>query len=773
MLSRMVFVAGNNLKNCSPIGACLVQAPRSFHQSSQKLAPLPPMPETSGKVRYGLVPEEFFTLLYPKTGVTGPYMFLGGLSLFLLSKEYYIINHETVAGLSILAVIVYIIKKYGADVAAFADKINEDKIAWIEKVKNHSIDFHSSCIEDEKKEQWRATGMHMLFDAKRNNVAMLLDINHRERLQMVTNEVKKRLDYQVALKNMKHRLEREHMINWVEKNVEKESIAKCIADLKILAKNSRATAAVGYSPEPTPQGSAMSRPSAKSIYMQRKEYAESLSRQEHFQYRVEHLFTCVLDGREVSSIEDCVMRLKNMDSKGKVWAQDMIIQVKANQLQLCDIETKEVLESVHLDSIRKTKVALDSCVYDSILIISVQEPNQRHPRAFLFQCEEDGAQEVASNLERAMQQGDMSLPTKEPQMDIRSHLESIIGQGYPGSVKRPIQQSPPPPEYPAPQLNSHEDYDDRMPFPRDELPSRPVQREHTPPPVNDVDRDSEIFNHVAADIETFTYKIISALPKDDGSNKKKKKNPSPKPVPNIPPVDEFVSCLQKIKYGFNLLGKLEGHLNNPPVSDIVHSLFSSVVFLKSHYAPGIPSSVLCPLLTEKALQLLAHVVTPEEGKLWSSLGDSWNIPRSKWPNGDQIPSYYPEFYDGWQPVVSQSPGVNRQLSRANSERFPPTNPRPKPPEQDNRPRSSSPPMRFVSILISLTTFSFTLNRSADPSLYMRVIYEFMARNSQELSVMKGDLVEVIDKSGQWWKVKNSRNEDGYVPQNVLEPANEQ
>jgi len=33
--------------------------------------------------------------------------------------------------------------------------------------------------------------------------------------------------------------------------------------------------------------------------------------------------------------------------------------------------------------------------------------------------------------------------------------------------------------------------------------------------------------------------------------------------------------------------------------------------------------------------------------------------------------------------------------------------------------------------------------------------------------------KVIDKSGQWWKVKNRGNEEGYVPQNVLEPVNGQ
>ncbi|XP_043102390.1 epidermal growth factor receptor kinase substrate 8-like protein 3b [Puntigrus tetrazona] len=524
----------------------------------------------------------------------------------------------------------------------------------------------------------------------------------------------------------------------------------------------------GFSPEPPSQETAMSRPSAKSIYMQRKEYSGSISRQQdNFQYRVEHLFTCVLDGREVSSIDDCVNRLKNMDSKGKVWGQDMIIQVQANQLQLCDIETKEALESVHLSSISATRAVLDSCVYDSLLIISVQDPSQRAPQAFLFQCEEIGAQEVVNDLEKVIQNGgDVTPPPfKEPQIDIRSHLESIIGQGYPGSMKRPapIQPNPPPPEFPPPQYN-YEDYDDRrlsptMPFLRDEAPFRPMQyeQEQAPPAFSDVERDSEIFNHVAADIETFVYKIDLALPKNDGSKKQKKKNAT-KMVVRPPPVEEYISCLQKIKYGFNLLGKLDGHLKNPPASDFVHSLFSSLAFAVNLYPPNIPPTVLSPLLTEKSLQLLGRTVEPNEDALWSSLGDAWSIPRSKWPNGDQIPPYYPEFYDGWQPLPpgpSQSPLASRQLSRSNSERVPSGNVMQRPPEQDVRPWSA-PPIR-----------------SAEPPIYMRVIYDFMARNSQELSVMKGDMVQVTDKSGQWWKVKNSRNEEGYVPQNVLEPADGQ
>lgn len=175
-----------------------------------------------------------------------------GLLLYMLSKEIYVINHETIAAASIGAVIIYGVKKFGPGVAAFADKLNDEKVAKAQEVKELAVSSLGQAIEDEKKEQWRVEGRQMLFDAKRNNVAMLLETNYRERLHMVTNEVKKRLDYQVELQNLQQRMEQEHMVNWVEQNVvksitpqqEKESIAKCISDLKVLAKATQARAAV-------------------------------------------------------------------------------------------------------------------------------------------------------------------------------------------------------------------------------------------------------------------------------------------------------------------------------------------------------------------------------------------------------------------------------------------------------------------------------------------------------------------------------------------------
>ncbi|XP_072537848.1 epidermal growth factor receptor kinase substrate 8-like protein 3b isoform X2 [Salminus brasiliensis] len=523
----------------------------------------------------------------------------------------------------------------------------------------------------------------------------------------------------------------------------------------------------------------MSRPSAKSVYMQRKEYSESMNKQpDTFQYRVEHLFTCELDRRELNSIDDCVAKLKSLESRGKVWGQDMILQVRGSSLQLCDIETKEVLESINLDSIKQTKAILDSCTYDSLLTVMVQENERGAPNIFLFQCEETGAEEVRGDLDRAIEhRGGPGFQPNEPLFDIRTNLENIIGQGYSGGFRRPglspISPASPPPEYPPPQLNTYQQYEDSVSVNRDEVryspemhepPNRSVQPSplpppppsSSPPPYSDIERNSEIFNHVVGDIEIFLDKVEAALAQEGRGKKKKKKDKNQRRYgENFPSIQEYIGCLQKFKYAFNLLAKLNGHLQDPGAPDYVHILFTSLVFLVTKFPPEVPQSVLSPFLTEAALQLLSQVVTPEEEALWSSFGDTWHVPRSKWPNGEKMAPYVPVFYDGWEPPMPTPPqytSVNQPPSRSGSQRFPDRNGPQQPPPQDNQPFGAPP------------------TRSDGPPLYMRVIYDFTARNRQELSVLKGEVVQVVDKSRQWWIVRNNREEEGHVPQNVLEPV---
>uniref|UniRef100_A0A8C4RSL9 EPS8 signaling adaptor L3b n=2 Tax=Erpetoichthys calabaricus TaxID=27687 RepID=A0A8C4RSL9_ERPCA len=125
--------------------------------------------------------------------------------------------------------------------------------------------------------------------------------------------------------------------------------------------------------------------------VQRKEYAEEVNKQvRNVEYRVEHLFSCELDQKDLKTVDDCISRLKLLDARGRVWGQEMILQVKNGSLQLMDIEAKEELESFSLSSILDCQAVINSCVYSSILSVTVQEKSKRRRSVLLFQCDEFG-----------------------------------------------------------------------------------------------------------------------------------------------------------------------------------------------------------------------------------------------------------------------------------------------------------------------------------------------------------------------------------------------
>ncbi|XP_066265123.1 ATP synthase F(0) complex subunit B1, mitochondrial-like [Branchiostoma lanceolatum] len=225
---------------------CVVAPSRLFHCSGQHGRPIEPLPEEGGKVRMGVFPEEWFQFFYKKTGVTGPYVFGTGLLATLMSKEYIIVNNEFIAGGIFVGFVVYCVRNYGPTVATYADKLRQERVDFIDNKKGRFMGDCENAIETEKKEQWRAEGVDYLFEAKKANVAMQLETAYRERVHEVSNAVKRRLDYQLDVENTQRRMAQEHMADWVVNNVvtsitpqqEKEAIAKCIEDLKRMAKAS-------------------------------------------------------------------------------------------------------------------------------------------------------------------------------------------------------------------------------------------------------------------------------------------------------------------------------------------------------------------------------------------------------------------------------------------------------------------------------------------------------------------------------------------------------
>jgi len=67
-------------------------------------------PIEKAPVRLGIFPEEWFAAMYPKTGVTGPYMALVGVGTFLCSKEFFVMEHDFYVGIGLAVVLSYVVK---------------------------------------------------------------------------------------------------------------------------------------------------------------------------------------------------------------------------------------------------------------------------------------------------------------------------------------------------------------------------------------------------------------------------------------------------------------------------------------------------------------------------------------------------------------------------------------------------------------------------------------------------------------------------------------
>ncbi|XP_036894722.1 epidermal growth factor receptor kinase substrate 8-like protein 3 [Sturnira hondurensis] len=474
----------------------------------------------------------------------------------------------------------------------------------------------------------------------------------------------------------------------------------------------------------------MSRPSSKAIYIQRKEYLNNLSSEPtYLQHRVEHLMTCKLGTQGIRDPKDAVKKLQEVDAQGRVWSQNLFLQVRDGWLRLLDIETKEELDSYRLDSIQAVDVAPSSFSYDNILAVTVGELGLPGSSTLLFQCQEVGAQQLRTSLQKALEEEQEGRPP------LRAlHQGQDRWQRAPQERPLPREQAPTleqglPPQKPHWMAREH----NTQPSPRllsrhsstrepSAIPLPPPRRPASP---QDPMRDQEVLNHILADIELFMEQLKEAQANPTLKTKNKLGKKKDKYKEGVTQA-QYIDCFQKFKYSFNLLGRLATYLQDPSPDHLLHLLFNTLnSVLTKCPEPGLAEQVTWPLLTPEAVNLLQLYLSPPESNLWKSLGVAWTTSRDNW-TGKEPPPYQPTFYDGWQ--------IPEPFSQAPSE------------YQDS------------------TSF-----QPAEQAPRMQVMHEFEARNPKELTVAQGEVVEVLDSSKQWWLVKNKTGERGYIPNNVLEP----
>ncbi|RXG53878.1 ATP synthase subunit b, mitochondrial [Armadillidium vulgare] len=142
-----------------------------------------------GKVRIGFIPEEWFQFFYPKTGVTGPYVFGTSVLAYLFSKEIWVVEHEFVTGLSLGIFAVFCIKKFGPKLAEFLDKELDKQEKMLTDFRTDSISEIQNKIDYENTAQFELNGQTMLYEAKRENIGLQLEAAYRQRLVQIHSEV--------------------------------------------------------------------------------------------------------------------------------------------------------------------------------------------------------------------------------------------------------------------------------------------------------------------------------------------------------------------------------------------------------------------------------------------------------------------------------------------------------------------------------------------------------------------------------------------------------
>ncbi|KAK1906236.1 Epidermal growth factor receptor kinase substrate 8-like protein 2 [Dissostichus eleginoides] len=541
----------------------------------------------------------------------------------------------------------------------------------------------------------------------------------------------------------------------------------------------------------------------------------------------QHLSSFIVDRKDgLLSVEDGVRRLRLLEAKGKVWTQEMILQVEERSVRLLDLDTQKDLEyfpvsSLHKDleyfpvsSLLQVQAVMNSCSFDSLLALVVRETGQSKPDLHLFQCDHIKANLIQADIESAVTDAKGGKERRRPEA-LRMILKSD------GVI-------PPPPANPAPEPPSSTNQVDvksraaawsAWTNEQQDCEKQPHLRggdEGGDTSAARVDRDVQILNHILDDVEFFVMKLQKSTEAFKGVLTLRSKPPSE---------EEFVDCLQKFKQAFNQLGKLRDHIQNPSAEDLLHFLFSPLrMVVQSAGGSDLPRSVLVPLLSREAVDFLHSAGSPEERHLWVTLGEGWTKSRLEWPKEHYFPSFVLTFRDGWEPPLLPTANQQReqetlsqhQRETLSHQRETETLSHQRETEMlSQHQRETLSHQRETEMLSqhqretlshqretlshqretlsheelrnrleildqdsAVAAIRDAVSRRVDRSLdgdssltpkpFAKSKYDFVARNNTELSVLKDEVVEVLDDRKQWWKVRNGAGLSGYVPNNILE-----
>ncbi|XP_053117147.1 epidermal growth factor receptor kinase substrate 8-like protein 1 [Hemicordylus capensis] len=486
------------------------------------------------------------------------------------------------------------------------------------------------------------------------------------------------------------------------------------------------------------------KPSARAIYEQRKKYSHVIMA-DVSQYAVKHLVTFAIgEEDDLASVEDATRKLSIMDAQGKIWAQEMLLQVNGSAIKLFDVDSKEELENYGLAAVARCEAVRPETRSRPLLLLVCQDPDQLKPDIHLFECDNIGAELIRKDINSAL-------------LDFKSggnaqRKEALRAtQDWLGNQTEKAQETLPQSPREVPSRT-------KVITPALDLTGKQMENGNLAAPPNlsslRAERDVELLNQVFDDVEFFVGKLqksaeaFRVLDQRKRSARGRRREPGEglltlraKP----PPQEEYEDALAKMKYSFSLLARLKSNITNPTSEELIHFLFGPLkMVVATSGGPEFASELRSPMLTLEAVTLMRGCLKEQEMELWHSLGQNWTKPRVDFPR-DYAAPYTPTFRSGWQPPRLDPSGQPWEDPVEMQHRH-----------EERRAQQSAP------------TIAANGDKHAEDK-WMSCTYDFVARNSNELSVLKGDVVEVLDDSKKWWKVQNSYSQVGYVPYNILTP----
>ncbi|XP_054162619.1 epidermal growth factor receptor kinase substrate 8-like protein 1 isoform X2 [Oppia nitens] len=526
-----------------------------------------------------------------------------------------------------------------------------------------------------------------------------------------------------------------------------------------------------------------------------------------------------------------LQRLFAMEKTSGIWTQRMALQLKGNHMWILDGESNDVVERFPVSLIQSPTPFNDhNHIYNNILIFTVQLPNENQGELHIFQCVSHNAIQIVEDIQQWMRHygaNNHNESSAQPNVSVKETV-NVFNKI---AAQREIKPSSPTGDGQTRLIANYEPDSRSITTTSsiDSSHHNGTNRTGSHDQSLNNERYVSILNHCFDDIERFIIRLqhaAAALRELQLRNHRRQGKGAAHAGDGLlamrargPNESEFFEILSKFKLAFNLLAKLKGCIHDPNAPELVHFLFTPLAIIieaaRSNEPPIDPSIVGVPFLNYEAIDLLSNCCTSKEFDLWQSLGPNWVQPIKH--NTRHSSSYQPVFTDGWAPNITEpeligiaseseqeddSIQLHRDESNFRNRRDVNSREYQRGPQFDDSDiddniidgrhiqhrispstsshatrvvRGNTPPSPIDSIerdsptvqVNELDQSEWLAELTARNAKIVRVLFPRTANNDKELTVIRGEILEILDDSRKWWKARNWRGQVAHVPHTIV------